>query len=167
MATGALSRWVTAPMTKLGEMFLRTPALARAPIALYRAGLGGILGSRMMLLEHTGRKSGRPRQVVLEVLGHPAPDTYLVASGFGESAQWFRNVMAQPQVRVSTGRLSSAPAVARRLAPSEADRALSDYIARHPRAWASLKSVIEHSLGGRVDPPGTDLPLVELSVGTP
>jgi len=166
MATGALSRWVTAPMSKLGEMFLRTPALARAPIALYKAGLGGILGSRMVLLEHNGRKSGQPRQVVLEVLGHPAPDTYVVASGFGESAQWFRNVMAQNQVRISTGRLSSAPAVARRLAPSEADRALSDYITRHPRAWASLKGVIEHSLDGRVDPPGTDLPLVELTVRT-
>ena len=164
MVSDALTRWMATPMSKLGERFLRTPALARAPIALYKAGLGRILGSRMMLLEHIGRKSGRPRQVVLEVLGHPAPNTYIVASGFGESAQWFRNVMAQPQVRVSTGRLSSTPAVARRLPPSEADRALSDYIARHPRAWASLKGVLVQSLDGRIDPPGTDLPLVEVTV---
>ena len=39
-------------------------ALFRAPIWLYRLGLGGLLGGRFLLLTHTGRTSGRPRQVV-------------------------------------------------------------------------------------------------------
>lgn len=60
-----------------------------APIWLYRARLGFVLGSRTLMLEHVGRKSGAKRYVVLEVVGHPAPDTYVVASGFGEHAQWF------------------------------------------------------------------------------
>ena len=167
MGTGALVRWVSAPASKLGELFLRTPALVRAPIALYRAGFGWILGSRMLLLEHIGRSSGRRRLVVLEVLGRPGPHTYVVASGFGETAQWFRNVMAEPRVRISTGRLTSMPAQARRMTGSEADTALSDYIAQHPRAWAALKGVLEQNLNGRIDPPGTDLPLVELTVRAP
>ena len=165
MASGELARWMSAPASKLGALFLRTPALARAPIALYRFGFGRLLGTRMLLLEQTGRSSGRRRRVVLEVLGNPGPDTYVVASGFGESAQWYRNVMAEPRVRISTGRLASASAQARRMTGREADSALGDYIARHPRAWAALKGVLEQNLDGRIDPPGTDLPLVELTVG--
>ena len=164
MTDGALMRWVSAPASKLATLFLRTPALARTPITLYQKGFGWILGSRMLLLEHIGRSSGRRRFVVLEVLANPGPDTYVVASGFGESAQWFRNVMAEPRVWISTGRLTSVPAQARRMTGSEADAALGRYIAQHPRAWATLKEVLEQNLDGRIDPPGTALPLVELTV---
>jgi deazaflavin-dependent oxidoreductase (nitroreductase family) len=48
------------------------------------------------------RKSGLGRYVVLEVVDHPTPDSYVVASGFGEKAQWFRNVKANPRMRVYT-----------------------------------------------------------------
>lgn len=69
---------VHTPQTRLRR------TLFRAPILLYRLGLGGLLGSRFTLLTHTGRSSGRPRQVVLEVVGrHQASGGYLVASGFG------------------------------------------------------------------------------------
>jgi deazaflavin-dependent oxidoreductase (nitroreductase family) len=43
------------------------------------------------------------RYVVLEVVDHPASDTYLIASGFGAKAQWFRNIQANPRVRVYAG----------------------------------------------------------------
>ncbi len=42
----------------------------RAPIWFYRLGLGGLLGRRFVLLNHIGRKSGQPRQAVLEVVHH-------------------------------------------------------------------------------------------------
>ena len=42
--------------------------LARAPIWLYRARLGWCLGPRFVLVEHTGRASGKTRQTVLEVI---------------------------------------------------------------------------------------------------
>jgi hypothetical protein len=64
-------------------------ALARAPIWFYRLGLGGLLGHRFVLLTHTGRNSGRPRQVVLEVVGRreaanisSPPATGAAPSGF-------------------------------------------------------------------------------------
>ncbi|MCB0949041.1 MAG: nitroreductase family deazaflavin-dependent oxidoreductase [Mycobacterium sp.] len=118
----------------------------------------------MLMLEHTGRKTGQRRYVVLEVVAHEKPDSYVIVSGFGESAQWFRNVMAEPHVRISTGRRNAVPALARRMTQAEADAALSTYIARHPRAWKALREVVAESLGGRVDPPGTELPLVELTL---
>ena len=134
----------------------------RAPIAVYRAGLGFVFGSRMLMLEHIGRRSGLRRYVVVEVVDHRDPDTYVVPSGFGERSQWFRNVTANPLVKVSTGRRRAVPAIARRLSPTEADAALQRYIDAHPTAWASLSEVLESTLEGRLEPPNTDLPMVEL-----
>lgn len=91
---------------------LTTRSLARAPIRLYQIGLGWGLGSRLMMLEHVGRKSGQPRYVCLEVVERPRPDLLLLASGFGTSSQWYRNLRAQPECFVSTGRLKRAPACA-------------------------------------------------------
>lgn len=141
---------------------LGTRALMRAPIWVYRAGLGCMFGSRLLMLEHVGRKSGLLRHVVLEVIAQPTPDVYVVASGFGERAQWFRNVLAQPSVNVSVAGRRRVPATARRLPGDEADRLLQDYITQNPRAWNTLSEVLADTLGGRVAPPGTELPLVEL-----
>ena len=45
-------------------------ALFRAPIYLYRLGLGWLFGKRILLLNHIGRVSGKQRQVILEVVEH-------------------------------------------------------------------------------------------------
>lgn len=134
----------------------------RAPIWLYRARLGGLLGQRLLMLEHVGRKTGVSRRVVLEVIDHAAGDSYVVASGFGDRAQWFRNIRANPRVRVSAGSRASAPATARVLDRAEADRVLGHYIERHPRAWERFSAVLEQTLGESVSPPNTALPMVEL-----
>jgi monovalent cation:H+ antiporter, CPA1 family len=58
--------------------------LARLPLGLYHAGLGGLLGQRFLMLTHTGRKSGQPRQAVLEVVRYDeATGTVIIVSGFG------------------------------------------------------------------------------------
>jgi deazaflavin-dependent oxidoreductase (nitroreductase family) len=57
-----------------------------------RQGCGG--GQRLLLLQHTGRKSGNARLTVLEVVARDqATGTYIVASGFGEKADWFQILM--------------------------------------------------------------------------
>src|SRR5690348_16683113 len=40
----------------------------RAPIVLYRMGLGWMLGHQFLLLTHAGRKTGRVHETVLKVL---------------------------------------------------------------------------------------------------
>jgi deazaflavin-dependent oxidoreductase (nitroreductase family) len=139
---------------------LRTRWLVRAPIWAYRARLGVLFGSRLVMLEHTGRTSGRRRFVVLEVVGHPAPGTYLVVSGFGVRAQWFRNIQATPQVRLWTGSRKPAPAMASILTSSQTRAALAAYAAARPRTWATLKPALEHTLGAEL----TDLPMVALDL---
>jgi deazaflavin-dependent oxidoreductase (nitroreductase family) len=143
---------------------LRTRWIVRAPVWLYRARLGFVFGSRLLMLEHTGRTTGARRFAVLEVVARPRPGTYVIASGFGARAQWFRNVRVRPQVRVYLGAHRPAPATARLLTSEETSEALAAYAASHPRAWASLKPVFEATLGARIDQQATTLPMVALEL---
>jgi hypothetical protein len=68
--TSALSHAIA----RAGARLLRSRTLMRAPIWIYRARLGFLFGSRMLLLEHVGRKSGRRRQAVLEIVDQPKPE---------------------------------------------------------------------------------------------
>ncbi len=149
---------------KLVENVLHSRKLTRAPIWVYRARLGAFFGSRMLMLEHTGRRTGAPRYVVLEVIDHPGPGSYIVASGFGTRAQWFKNIQASPKVKISVAGRRSVPAVARHLTTAEADAALQSYIARHPGAWSALKPAIEGALGQPISEHDTALPMVEFSL---
>lgn len=152
-------------LTSGGARLLRSRRLMRAPIWIYRARAGALLGSRLLMLEHLGRKSGARRYVVLEVVDHPARDNYVVASGFGGKAQWFGNIAANPQVRVYVGSRAPATATARVLSQHEADRTLAGYAARHPRGWENFKGVLEETLGSEITETNTPLPMVELRVG--
>jgi deazaflavin-dependent oxidoreductase (nitroreductase family) len=147
-----------------GGRLLRSRRLVRAPIWIYKARAGALFGSRILMLEHIGRKSGARRYAVLEVVDHPAPNTYVIASGFGRKAQWFRNIEANPRVRVYAGSHAPAPATARVLNQQQADRTLAAYRSRHPRTWEQFRPVLEETLGAPITDTDTPLPLVELRV---
>lgn len=146
----------------LGARILRNRRLARAPIWIYRLHAGALLGSRVLMLEHIGRTSGRARYVVLETVDHPTPDSYVVASGFGAKAQWFRNIAANPQVRVWVGSHSPRPAHAHVLDQQSTDRVITAYRLGRPKAWAQFKPILEETLGQPITDTDTPLPMVEL-----
>jgi deazaflavin-dependent oxidoreductase (nitroreductase family) len=152
-------------LAAVGARILRYRPLMRAPIWVFKARAGAVLGSRLLMLEHIGRTSGFRRYVVLEVVDHPTSDSYLVASGFGEKAQWFRNIKANPRVRVYIGSRAPMPATARIMTQQEADRALGAYATRHPRAWERFRPVLERTLGSPITETDTPLPIVELRLG--
>nr|WP_246256073.1 nitroreductase family deazaflavin-dependent oxidoreductase [Isoptericola halotolerans] len=109
---------------------------------MYRAGLGFVLGPRFLLMRHRGRVSGEPRSVVLEVTDRPAADRIIVVAGTGPKAQWYRNVLVEPRVLVSTGFRRDARARARALTPDDAAAVLQRYASEHPRAWSALRRVL-------------------------
>jgi deazaflavin-dependent oxidoreductase (nitroreductase family) len=150
-------------VARVGAGLLRTRSIVRAPVWIYRARLGFLFGSRLLMLEHTGRKTGAPRYVVLEVVDTPAPNVRIVASGFGEKAQWLRNVRANPRVRLFISGHRPVLAVARELDEAERHVALLAYAKRHPRAWERLRPVLESTLGTPLDTSGTALPMVALT----
>jgi deazaflavin-dependent oxidoreductase (nitroreductase family) len=116
--------------------------LLRMPIWLYHFRLGWLLGGRFVMLTHIGRKSGLPRQAVLEVVNHDeATDTYFVASGWGEKSDWLRNIEKNPHVLLHAGR-RRFEASAMRVSHAEAARQFEIYARRHPAAIRSLARVM-------------------------
>lgn len=156
------ARRFPAGVAALAGRLLRSRRLMRAPIWIYKARAGALFGSRILLLEHIGRKSGIPRYAALEVVDHSSPDSYVVASGFGRKAQWFRNIEANPRVRVYAGSRAPRTATARVMTTPEADNTLAAYRSRHPKAWERMRPVLEHTLGVPITDTDTPLPLVEL-----
>jgi len=122
--------------------------LARFPIWLYRAGLGWLLSGRFLMLTHIGRKSGLPRQAVLEVVQHDKDsDTYFVAVGFGENSDWYRNILKTPDVMIHSGRRQLA-ACAERLQTEAAGQIVVEYARRHPVAIREIARVLGYRLDG-------------------
>lgn len=120
----------------------------RLPIYIYRIGLGRLMGSRFLLLEHTGRKSGKLRRNVLEVVRwDEAARMYYVVSAWGEKADWLRNVRAYPAVTITVAG-SSYPAKAIPLTRDESERELLDYARRYPRAAKELSRLLGYRLDG-------------------
>ncbi len=114
----------------------------RLPIWLYRLKLGWVFGHRALLLTHIGRVSGKPRQAVLEVVHYDKnANTHYVASGFGEGADWYKNLLHNPNVTIQAAG-KSIPVVAERLNPSDAEEIYQGYHRRHPKALRSLAKLI-------------------------
>lgn len=117
---------------------------ARAPRHLYHARLGWILTRRFVLIEHVGRKTGRARETVLEVIHRDDASLY-VAAAHGPTSDWYRNLAENQHVRVSTGRLRRVPAIA---APVDEEEA-RDLFARYAR---------EHAVSARFLAKALDIP---------
>ena len=120
----------------------------RAPIHLYRLGLGGLFGKRILLLNHTGRVSGMQRQVILEVVEHDRTDgSFVVASGWGPTAAWYRNILHTPEVSVQVGR-HTIPVTALPLTAEEGADIFARYAARHR---AAARYLLPRLMGFAVD----------------
>lgn len=120
----------------------------RAPIWLYKQGLGGLLGGRFLLLNHVGRRSGQPRQTVLEVVDFDSQSgTYYVASGFGKKSDWYLNLLQTPDVTIQVGRKAS-PVVANPLQPDDSGQVMVDYAQRNPRAAKQLMRLCGYEVDG-------------------
>jgi deazaflavin-dependent oxidoreductase (nitroreductase family) len=130
------------PPTGLSRMFFR------APIWLYRWGLGWLLGQRFLLINHIGRVSGLPRQAVVEVMAcDEERDAYCVGAGFGPKSQWYQNLLATPQVTIVVGKKTLA-VTAVPLSPTESGAVILDYARRHPTAIKNLARMVGYDVDG-------------------
>jgi deazaflavin-dependent oxidoreductase (nitroreductase family) len=123
-----------------------TRFLFRIPIQLYRLRLGWLFGRRLLLLNHTGRVSGKPRQSVLEIAEHQG-DSYVVASGWGPTAAWYRNILHTPEVTIQVG-TRTIPVTAIPLDKEQGAQVFVRYGSRHR---AAAKYVLPRVLGFSVD----------------
>ncbi len=122
--------------------------LYRLPIWFYKLHIGWLLGGRFLLLNHIGRKSGQPRQAVLEVVGHDKDtNTYYVASGFGPKSQWFQNLQHTPDVNIQVGSKKMA-VTAHILPPEESGQAMVNYAHKYAKAAKNLMKLIGYQVDG-------------------
>ncbi len=122
--------------------------LLSCPTVLYAHDLGWLLGRRFLRLSHRGRRSGKVRHTVLEVVRFdPTTAESVVLSAWGERADWYRNIVASPPLEVVTGRDRYVPEY-RVLGPEEAFRVLDEYGKRHPLAALGLARLFGYPLRG-------------------
>lgn len=79
------------------------------PVYLHRLGLvwwiEKITGATWMLITTTGRKTGKPRQVMVDVMDYDEKtDIYFVEAAYGGRADWVRNIRANPVFRAQVGK---------------------------------------------------------------
>ncbi len=137
--------------------------LFKLPIGLYRVHLGGLFGDRFLLLTHVGRKTGRSRQTVIEVVQYDrADETYYVVSGWGIKSNWYQNIMAIPEVTIQVGN-QKMHAIAERVSPERGAEIMVDYAHKHPIALRELSRIMKYPLDGSEDSArsfGTNIPII-------
>ncbi len=133
------------PPTKPGAMLKWGYNL---PIWLYRLRLGWLVGHRFLLLTHRGRKSGKLRQTVLEVVHYdPATRESAVLSAYGARADWYQNIQAHRPIEVQTGGSRYTPQY-RLLEAVERLEALKIYQRRYRRAFQAVMRFLGHPYDG-------------------
>ena len=131
--------------------------LLRLPIYLYLSGLGFLLGDRFLMLTHTGRKSGKKRRVVLEVVQHDIVNNrYFIASGWGKKSNWYQNILNIPDVRFQI-RNQKFNGYATTTDSEKAADVIYDYATRNPDAFSMLSKRI---IGQRLEPTKVDCMLM-------
>jgi deazaflavin-dependent oxidoreductase (nitroreductase family) len=107
----------------------------------------GNLPQMVLLLTTIGRKSGLPRVTPLQY--EEVDSTIYVAAARGQSADWFRNIVANPQVEVQVG-TQRFRAVAEPITdPGRIVDFLETRRARHPRMIGAM--LLMHGLLPRAD----------------
>jgi deazaflavin-dependent oxidoreductase (nitroreductase family) len=125
--------------------------LLRAPAVIYDWRLGWLLGHRFIRLSHTGRRSGRTYQTVLEVLHiDQATEEIVVVAGLGRTTDWLRNLEAggPSEVALATRRF---PAQHRILNTAEAIAVLADYERRNRLIMPVIRRMLTWLTGWHYD----------------
>jgi deazaflavin-dependent oxidoreductase (nitroreductase family) len=126
----------------------------RLPIYLYKLNLGWLLGKRALLLQHKGRQTGLLREAVLEVVRFdPDENTFIIAAGFGETSDWYQNLLHTPQASIQVAR-QKYEVSAEQVSQAQAVNEYETYAHNHPAAFKALSTF----LGGQMTGSEADYP---------
>jgi deazaflavin-dependent oxidoreductase (nitroreductase family) len=138
----------------------RMKTVQRIHQRLYDSGRGWIIGKFILLLTHTGRKSGT--RYVTPLQYEQINDSYCVGAGRGPKADWFRNILADPHVSIRVGRLECRCLAEPVTEPARVADFLEYRLERHP-LMLGLMMKFAHKLPMRP----TRAQLLELGRSTP
>ena len=80
----------------------------KVPVWLHKIGFGGwerLIGAQWMLITTKGRKSGQPRETMVDVMDYDkTADTYYIEAAYGARADWYKNMQSNPIFEAQVGR---------------------------------------------------------------
>ena len=80
----------------------------KVPLYVHKMGFGGwekLIGAEWMLIATTGRKTGKRREAMVDVMDYDqSTDTYYIEAAYGARADWYRNIQRNPVSAAQVGR---------------------------------------------------------------
>ena len=138
-------------MTRRSSPSRAVRLLFRLPSLLYSCRCGWLLGRRLLLLINVGRRSGKIRRTVLEVVEYrPALPEAIVLSAFGPRADWLLNIQTQTPIEVVIASRRFVAAY-RFLDEEEAAAALLGYQRRNRAIAPLIRFALGQFVGWRYD----------------
>jgi len=117
----------------------------KIPVVVARCGLSGwerLIGVEWMLLTTIGRKSGKKRHAMVDVLLYEKEsDTYFIEAGFGKRSDWYRNIQAHPVFEAQVGRRKFL-ATAEMLPSERSADVMLNFIQRRPKYAESVLKMV-------------------------
>ena len=80
----------------------------KVPVWIHKMGFGGwerLIGAQWMLITTIGRKTGKRRETMVDVMDHDkTTDTYYIEAAYGARADWYKNIQSNPIFEAHVGR---------------------------------------------------------------
>ncbi|MBM3145922.1 MAG: nitroreductase family deazaflavin-dependent oxidoreductase [Chloroflexi bacterium] len=119
----------------------------KIPVIFHRLGLWFLVGKRFLILETTGRKTGKTRFTALEYEYLPQQGAYRVMSGWGGKTDWYQNARANPRLRIHIGK-ESTQAIAEPVPREQVAEALMKVVRLNPRSLSMFNRWTERPIDG-------------------
>ncbi len=117
----------------------------KAPVVIARMGFAGwerLIGVEWMLLTTIGRKSGKKRYSMVDVLLHDKEtDTYFIEVGFGKGSDWYRNLQVNLVFEARVGRRRFRATFEALPSERSAD-VMVDFVRRRPQYARSVMKMV-------------------------
>ena len=122
--------------------------LYRAPVHLYRWGMGGLFGKRFVLFHHVGRKSGKQYQTVVEVVEiEKETGNVIIVAGYGERTQWYQNLKQMQNTTIQQGN-QKYPVSIEMISPETGADIMARYYQRYGKTTGALFSILGYEWDG-------------------
>lgn len=117
----------------------------KIPLFMHKIGLGGwekTIGAEWMLISTIGRKTGKRREAMVDVMDYDqAADTYYIEAAYGSRADWLKNIKVNPVFGAQVGR-RRFKAQARELNPADTGEMLVRFFRRKPAYTRSVMTMV-------------------------
>ena len=126
----------------------------KIPVWFHKIGFGGwerLIGAQWMLITTVGRKSGKPRDAMVDVMDYDAAtDTYYIEAAYGSRADWVKNIEANPRFHAQVGRRKFHASLST-LASADAGELMVRFYRAKPAYTRSVMAMVGMTFTGEDD----------------